>query len=583
MSFLHSEVFLYLLPPLFVLFGLLLTQQEQQAKFFSDEVMSKLRVSANTLTIKARNGLFFLVAILVIVALSNPVIDDGEIEIKAKSSDIMIALDISDSMLAQDVYPNRLKFAKQKALNILKTTMDERIGVIAFAKNSYLVSPLSFDHDAVKFLLSQLTTESITEKGTDFMSLLQVVADTSKNKKHLLIISDGGDKSDFSQEIEYAKDNDIVVFILGIGTKQGSPIKLKNGEFIKQDGNIIVSKLNEHISDLATHSGGVYIQSVKSDADIKTMIREIKSKTKSKELKSEKVKRYTPLFYYPLGLALVILLIATSSIGKQQMPKIFSLLFLCFMASYPSDVKAGLLDFMELDKAKDAYLSKNYKEASNIYEGYAKKTNNGQSYFNAGNAFYKDKNYKKAIESYKKATFDSKDLRAKNYANMGNAYARSSKEEDLEKAVQSYEKSLKIEEDKQTRENLESVKKVLKKKKQKKQKQKKQKQKKQQQKKQQQNKKSNKDKQKSKDNSKKKDDKKSSKDSKDKSQKKSDEKNSKKSEKKSDKKPQPSKTKKSKMSDAEEKKWMQKLNMQKNSYMYKLNKSNKENYDEKPW
>jgi len=577
MSFLHSEVFLYLLPPLFILFGLLLTQKEQQAKFFSDEVMSKLRVSANNLTIKARNGLFFIVAILMIITLSNPVIDDGEVEIKAKSSDIMIALDISDSMLAQDVYPNRLKFAKQKALNILKTTMDERIGVIAFAQNSYLVSPLSFDHDAVKFLLSQLTTESITEKGTDFMSLLQVVANTSKNKKHLLIISDGGDKSDFSDEIEYAKENNIMVFILGIGTKQGSPIKLKNGEFIKQNGNIIVSKLNENISDLATHSGGVYIQSLKSDTDIKTMIREIKSKTKSKELKSEKVKKYTPLFYYPLGLALIILLIATSSIGKQQMPKIFSLLFLCLIASYPSDVKAGLLDFMELDKAKDAYLSKNYKEASTIYEDYAQKTNNGESYFNAGNAFYKDKNYKKAIESYKKATFDTKDLRAKNYANMGNAYASSSKEKDLEKAVQSYEKSLKIKDDKQTKENLEAVKKVLKKKKKKKKEQ-------------QQNKKSNKDKKKSKDNSKKQDDKKSSKDSKDKSKKESDEKKSKKDKKKSDKqknnsdkKPQASKIKKSKMSDAEEKKWMQKLNMQKSSYMYKLNKSNKENYDEKPW
>jgi len=268
-----------------------------------------------------------------ILALAEPVIKDGTVEVKAKSADIMIALDISDSMLAKDAYPNRLKFAKQKAIDILKTNVDERIGIVAFAKNSYLVSPLSFDHSAVEFLLSKLSTQSITEKGTDFMSLLQVVANSSKHKKHLLILSDGGDKSDFSKEIQYAKDNNIIVFILGIGTKKGTPIKLQNGEFIKQNGNIIVSKLNENIATLATKSGGVYIKSVNSDIDIKTMIQEIKNKTKEKEFKSEKIKKYTPLFYYPLGLALIVLLIATSSLSKKISPQILSFIVLILFCS----------------------------------------------------------------------------------------------------------------------------------------------------------------------------------------------------------------------------------------------------------
>ena len=168
MSFLHPEFLYYMLPPLFILFGLLLTQKESQAHFFSEEVMSKLRVSANTLTLKARNALFFLMFFLMIVALAQPMINEGVVSIKSKSADIMIALDISDSMLAEDVYPNRLKLAKQKAMELLDFAPNERIGVIGFAKNSYLVSPLSFDHGAVGFLLSQLDTESITEKGTNF-------------------------------------------------------------------------------------------------------------------------------------------------------------------------------------------------------------------------------------------------------------------------------------------------------------------------------------------------------------------------------------------------------------------------------
>jgi len=203
MSFLNPEALYYLLPPLLILFGFLLTQKEAQGHFFSDEVMQKLRVSTNTLTIKARNALFLVIGILLVIALAGPVINDGTIVVQAKSADIMIALDISDSMLAEDVYPNRLKLAKEKAMEFLKLAPDERIGVIAFAKNSYLVSPMSFDHSAVGFLLRQLNTDSITEKGTSFLSLLEVVERSIKkeSKKYLLILSDGGDKSDFSKEI----------------------------------------------------------------------------------------------------------------------------------------------------------------------------------------------------------------------------------------------------------------------------------------------------------------------------------------------------------------------------------------------
>ncbi|MEO1954196.1 MAG: VWA domain-containing protein [Campylobacterales bacterium] len=569
MSFLHPEMFFYLLPPLFILFGLLLTQQEIQAKFFSEEVMDKLRVSASSLSLKARNALFFLVAILIVISLSDPVIDDGEIEVKAKSSDIMIALDISDSMLAEDIYPNRLKFAKQKALNILRMNVDERIGVVAFAKNSYLVSPLSFDHSAVEFLLSKLSTHSMTEQGTDFMSLLQVVANLSKNKKHLLILSDGGDDTDFSKEIEFAKKNNIVIFILGIGTKKGSPIKLDNGEFIKQNGNIIVSKLNENISDLATKTGGVYIKSVKSNMDIKTMIKEIKDKTKAKELKSEKIKKYTPLFYYPLGLALFVLLIAMSSIPKRDIIKIMSFVMLFFIPLV--DIKAGVLDFLELDKAKEAYRAKEFKKSSSLYENYARKTDNAQSYFNAGNAFYKNKEYQKAIDSYKKATFSSRDMISKKYANMGNAYAKSGTQKDLQEAVKSYEKSLKLQEDKDVRDNLEAVKKFLKKQQKKKQNK--------------QNKKQQKEnnKQRDKQNQKKKEQQQNQKKKEQKNKQQQKDAKEKQNKEKSQQK-QTQKMQKSKMSDAEEKKWMKRLDMQQNSYLYKLNtkKMKKDSY-EKPW
>ncbi|WP_418641161.1 VWA domain-containing protein [Sulfurimonas sp. ST-27] len=646
MSFLHPEFLYYMLPLIVILFGLLLTQKESHATFFSSEVMQRLRVSSNTLTLKARNALFFLIAVLMTLALAGPVIKDGKIEVTAKSADIMIALDISDSMLAEDVYPNRLKLAKQKALELLRLAPNERIGVIAFAKNSYLVSPLSFDHEAVAFLLKKLNTNSITEQGTDFMSMLQVVDKSIKKdaKKYLLILSDGGDKKDFSQETAFAKKHDIAVFVLGVGTPQGAPIKLENGEFIKQNGKIIVSKLNDKIADLATKTGGVYIESVNSDADVKAMLKEIERHSKKKELKSKQIEKYIPLFYYPLGLALLLLLIATSSMSKRVKVEVPGLFVLAILLGNPAPSYAGLLDFMHLDEAKNAYKHKEYEKSAKIYDSYAKKSNHSESYYNAANALYKAGKYKEAVRNYEKATFDDKAARAKNFSNMGNAYAKMGDEANLKKAIESYEKSLKLHEDKDTRENLEAVKKALKNKEQKKQQQKNKNQKNKNQKKQQQKNQKKQQNQQNKDNKKNekkqdknnqknnqqqnnKQDSKNSKGKKDKkseqrkSQKPSEEekkqqekngeqqKNQKQKEQKKKEQQQKSQQKsaekkqkkdkkksasasaaqaekmKNRMSDAEEAKWLKSLNNEQSTYLYRLNQSNKkkENSNEKPW
>jgi len=462
MTFLHPEFLYYMLPPLFLLFGLLLTQKEQQAEFFSKEVMEKLRVSANTLTLKARNALFLLVGFFAVIALAQPVIKDGKVEVKAKSTDITIALDISDSMLAQDAYPNRLEAAKQKALTLLEEAKSERIGVVAFAKESYLVSPLSFDTAAVAFLLRQLDTSSITEKGTDFLSLLDVVQKSQKEheRKIVLLLSDGGDKDDFSQEIAFAKKHGIRVFVLGMGTKKGAPIRLHDGTFLQHNGEMIFTKLNDHIATLAIKTGGVYIEQTTSFEDIKTMFGEMVRQDEKKELKSQEIERTKPLFYYPLGMAMLFLLFATSSFGRGTK----SLFVALALLSFHQDADAGMFDFMKLQEAKKAYESGEFDKAAQLYEAHATKSQNPQSYYNTANAYYKQGKYKEAAEAYKKAAFEDDDSRAKNLSNLGNAYAKSG---DLQKAIASYEESLKIKEEKETKENLEAVKKALQKQQQK--------------------------------------------------------------------------------------------------------------------
>ncbi len=590
MTFLHPEFLYYMLPPLFLLFGLLLTQKEHQAGFFSKEVMEKLRVGANTLTLKARNALFFLVAFLSIVALAEPVVKEGKVEVKAKSADITIALDISDSMLAQDAYPNRLEAAKQKALTLLEEAKSERIGVVAFAKESYLVSPLSFDTAAVAFLLRQLDTSSITEKGTDFLSLLDVVQKSQKEheRKIVLLLSDGGDKDDFSQEIAFAKKHGIRVFVLGMGTKKGAPIRLHDGTFLQHDGEMIFTKVNEHIATLATKTGGVYIEQTTSFEDIKTMFGEMVRQDEKKELKSQEIERTKPLFYYPLAVAMLFLLFATSSFGRGAK----SLFVALALLSLHQDADAGMFDFMKLQEAKKAYESGEFDKAAQLYEAHATKSQNPQSYYNTANAYYKQGKYKEAAEAYKKAAFEDDESRAKNLSNLGNAYAKSG---DLQKAITSYEESLKIKEEKETKENLESVKKALQKQQQKdEQKQEEQSSKEDEQKQDKEKSSQSKDEQKKSNQA---DDSKEQKESQGK-QKQEDAKEPKaKNEekkatdtKKDDKQEQNSDADEAKaqdekgMSEAEERKWIEMLGKNVSSYMYKLSdEKTQKSMDEKPW
>ena len=464
MIFLHPEFIYYMLPVLIVLFILLIMQKESLEHYFSDEVMDKLRVNSNSLTLKARNALFFLAGVLIILALAQPVLEGGKVKVKSTSADILIALDISDSMLAQDVYPNRLESAKKKALELIDRATKDRVGVIAFAKNSYLVSPISFDSKTVAFLLSKLDTTSITQKGTNFLTMLGTVAKTNTNtdKKYLLILSDGGDETDFSAEIAFAKEKGITVYILGMGTETGAPIKKRDGSFVKHNDKIIVSKLNESISEFAIKTGGVYIENTTSSKDIQAMLSEIVKNSEHKELKSQEIQRYVALFYYPIILAMLILLVAFSSIGKRvkhSMPASAFILFTLIFSSAPA--VADMFDFRKLDNAKKSYSAEDYNSSALIYEEYAKKTDNGQAYYNAGNAYYKNKEYLKALSAYSFAKVENKDLKANKLANMGNALAQLGTKNSLERAIKHYEASLKIKEDKFTRENLEAVKKVL--------------------------------------------------------------------------------------------------------------------------
>ena len=464
MTFLHPEFFYFLLPPLIIVYTYILIKKESHEHYFSKEIMDKLKINSNSLTLKTRKNLLFLAGLLIIIASAEPVLKEGTVRVKAIGGDILIALDISDSMLCEDVYPNRLELAKKKALELIKKSTKDRVGVIAFAKNSYLVSPISFDTKTVSFLLSKLDTSSITQKGTDIFTMLRTVAEikTTADKKYLLILSDGGDDRDFSAQIKFAKEKGIVVFVLGIGTKIGASIEKEDGSLIKYNDKVIISTLNESISELAVQTGGVYIQNTTSSQDIDAMFNEIINNSEHKELKSQEIQRYEALFYYPIILAIIILLVAFNSIERMfKRDASASIFILSILLLSNSPAIGDMFDFKKLADAKKFYEAKEYNSSAKIYEEYAKETDNGQAYYNAGNSYYKQKEYLKALSAYSFARILDKELRAKKLSNMGNALVRLGTINTLERAVKHYEASLRLKDDKQTRENLEAVKRAL--------------------------------------------------------------------------------------------------------------------------
>lgn len=458
MIFLHHDVIYLMLIPTILLIYLIATNKSEINRIFDKDTLEQLKLKSDSLTKNMRNALFFTALIFMILALARPVVLKDEIEIKAKGSDIVIALDISKSMIAKDIYPNRLEFAKRKIQEFIKLNKKNKIALIAFANQSFIVAPLTNDSETIEFLLKNLSTKSLNLKGTSLISSLQSV-DKILNKsddKNLVLFTDGSDSKNFEKEIDFAKENDIKIYIVNIGTEKGAPMQ-ENQSFIKdKNGNIVITKLNESIKELAFATSGAYIKASIANSDIELISKEIENQAKIKEFGSKKIKDYTELFYYPLIFAVTILLFAFSSIPKRFF--IFLILFVNL-----NETKASILDFDTINKANESYKIGEYSEAKSYFEEVSNEKNSNEAFYNLANAKYKEGKYKDAIESYSEIVTKDKNLEFAKLYNIANSYVKT---DNLEKAKEFYENSLKIKDDSDAKHNLEVVQKALEKKKQ---------------------------------------------------------------------------------------------------------------------
>ncbi len=435
MFFLYENLlYLIVIPSLFFFFSFRVAKNSMQG-VFSKYALAKISLNEDILKNSIRYRLFLLIIVCFILALSRPVMSKKIILNEQEITPLVIALDVSKSMSLKDIYPSRLDFAKNKIKKIVENSRDMSIGIILFDKNAYMAYPMSEDTSALSYMLQHIFEKQKFEANSNIFSALEASAYMLEKykSKNIILISDGANSNDITEELKYIKDKNLRVYAIGMATKDEG----------------LMHSLNPILQKMAIESGGDYEDFSWGDEDINSILTKLKKKSIKETRNTSKFKQYKELFSYPLAFGLVILFFVFNSFIQTADRKQMVLYFLVFSFFMPNTkLYAGVLDFFTLQRAKDMYQNEQYLDSAKLYESVAQ---NHQGYYNFANALYKAKAYKKAIKAYKKSLSKDKSMNAKIFHNIANAHV---KVDELEVAKKYYKKALKETPDPLTKENL---------------------------------------------------------------------------------------------------------------------------------
>ena len=265
-------------------------------------------------------GLLFLVGMLFLfLALLHPQWGKKKESVAQEGRDLLIALDISRSMLAQDLKPNRLAFAKEKIQKLLQKLDTERVGLILFAGSAIIQCPLTTDRGAFNLFLNDVDASTIASGTTAIDQAIKKALEVfqgmpGKKTKLLAIFTDGEDYStDLSALKKQAQKEGLTIFTLGVGTPQGAPVPIINqkgeqeGHEKDEQGNIVISRLNEGVlRSLAHDAGGTYMRITSDDADIDRILQKVR-RFEKEQFEDRIFDRYEEQYPYFLGVSLLCL------------------------------------------------------------------------------------------------------------------------------------------------------------------------------------------------------------------------------------------------------------------------------------
>jgi Ca-activated chloride channel family protein len=310
---------LILLPVLALIFALVFSQRKKALKRFGDpEVIGPLMPAVSGARPVIKAILVLLALASMVFGIARPQFGSKLREIKREGVELIIALDVSNSMMAEDIQPNRLERAKQAITRLVDRLVNDKIGLIVFAGDAYTQVPITTDYVSAKLFLNSISTDIVPKQGTAIGSAIKLAmrsfTQQAETSKALIIITDGENHEDDAVEAaKLAAVKGITVHTIGIGLPQGAPIPVYSGgqKSYRKDseGNTVISKLDETmLRRIAAAGNGVYIRSTDTRVGLDQLFDEI-NKMQKQEMESKIYSDYDERFQYVFGISLFFLLL----------------------------------------------------------------------------------------------------------------------------------------------------------------------------------------------------------------------------------------------------------------------------------
>lgn len=323
LRFQHIEyLWLLLLIPviLLVMYASYRWREKRRKQFAASELLEVIAGSYSRKKSIAKSIFFLLAIASLILAIANPQMGSKMETVKSSGADIMIALDVSNSMNAKDLTPSRLERSKMVLNQLIQRLKGDRIGIVVFAGQSYVQLPITSDYSAAKLFIPTINTSIVPTQGTAIGSAIDLCVSSfdekSQSGKAVIIISDGENHEDDAvASAKAALKGGIQVFTIGMGSKEGAPIpmyknnKVQASYMTDEDGSSVITKLDpEMLAGIAEAGGGAFVRATDADGGLSFILSKI-DKLKKSENKTQLYSDYESRFQFFIGLSIFFLLL----------------------------------------------------------------------------------------------------------------------------------------------------------------------------------------------------------------------------------------------------------------------------------
>lgn len=472
--------FLIAIPLLAVLFAFL---QKRATSLLHRLVSEKLlwavapEVSGGKRAVK-QSFLLLSLAFLILTA-ANPQVGTRLEEIKREGIDLFVVLDVSLSMKAEDIKPNRLEKAKRDVSELLKKLSGDRVGLIVFAGDAFVQFPLTADYAAADLFISAVDVTSVPTPGTMIgLALERAMKSFSTDlptQKAIIVVSDGENtEGDVLSAVEEVKKAGVKVYTVGMGTSEGGPIPVydQNGQRVdfKRDraGSVVVTRLDETmLQQIAIAAGGAYRRATSAGNEIDDIFKELASLEKT-EFGVKQVTGFESRYQYPLAAAILLLMIEVLLSERRgrlmiRLKKLIPAFGILFCLSFLVTEGQSQTLRSHVSAGNRAYEKGNYNDAEVAYKkGLLEDPKSREAQSNLGNAYYKQQRFDEAGRQFGNSAVAMGEAtdRARSLYNLGNSLFKGDK---LQESVETYKQSLKLNpNDEDARYNLEMARKKLK-------------------------------------------------------------------------------------------------------------------------